>query len=68
MLTKQKTYTADIKLRVPEVLRRRIEDAARGNGASMNSEMIGRLERSFASDAPTDPIEKLAAIKAILAS
>jgi hypothetical protein len=38
----------DMKLRISPALRQRIEDAARTNNRTMNSEIISRLEFSFA--------------------
>src|SRR4051812_810016 len=39
--------TAQLKLRFPESLRRRLEREAGRNKKSMNSEIVSRLERSF---------------------
>jgi hypothetical protein len=39
-----------LKLRLPESLRRQIEDGARRSGRSMNSEIIHRLTTSFRSE------------------
>ena len=51
MTKKAERLTAELKLRVPEELRKRIETAAKaqfdGRGQSLNDEMIERLERSF---------------------
>jgi hypothetical protein len=45
-----KVGVADIKIRVKEPLRARVEAAARERGVSMNAELISRLEKSFAQD------------------
>lgn len=47
MAKRSKDEKADIKIRLTEGLRSRIENAAASRGVSMNSEMIERLERSF---------------------
>src|SRR5262245_57053492 len=51
MAKKGERLTAELKLRVPEALRKKIELAAKmrfdGKGQSLNEEMIDRLERSF---------------------
>jgi hypothetical protein len=44
----------DYKLRIRESLRRRIEQAARKRGASLNNEMARRLEHSFDQEALRD--------------
>jgi hypothetical protein len=44
---REKTATVDLKVRMKEALRYRIEAAARFRGASLNSEAVARLERSF---------------------
>lgn len=41
---------AVISLRIKEPLRAKVERAAKRNGTSMNSEIAGRLERSFVED------------------
>jgi Arc-like DNA binding domain len=41
----------DLKLRLSEKLRRKIERAAARNNHSMNTEILERLEESFAADA-----------------
>jgi Arc-like DNA binding dprotein len=43
-------HEAELKLRLGEKLRRRIERAAARNNHSMNTEILDRLERSFAAD------------------
>lgn len=49
----------DFKLRLPTILKERIEEAARGNNRSMNGEIVARLEESFGQ--PKSLIAKLAA-------
>ena len=43
---------AQISLRLPEELRRLVDEAAGKNGRSKNTEIIMRLEESFAGDRP----------------
>jgi hypothetical protein len=43
-------HEAELKLRLGEKLRRRIERAAARNNHSMNTEILDRLERSFEGD------------------
>lgn len=40
------------RLRIPEVLKDRIQNAADENGRSMTAEIVYRLERSFGSPSP----------------
>ncbi|MDJ0981194.1 MAG: Arc family DNA-binding protein [Kiloniellales bacterium] len=44
---------AQVGLRLPEDLRKRVEKAAKGQGVSMNAEIVSRLERSFMQDEET---------------
>jgi Arc-like DNA binding domain len=46
-MARKPTDTVQLKLRFPERLRRRIEQAGERNKQSMNAEIIERLERSF---------------------
>jgi len=48
MIARKRTDTAQLKLRLPETLRRQIEREARKNDHSLNTEMVRRLEQSFA--------------------
>lgn len=41
---------AQMKLRLPRTLRDEIEAAAKANNRSMNSEIVARLTRTFATD------------------
>jgi hypothetical protein len=50
MVEREKTATAEIKIRVKEPLRARVAAAARERGVSMNAEFADRLERSFVQD------------------
>jgi hypothetical protein len=50
--------TAQLKVRLPEVLRRELESAAAKTGWSMNSEILERLGKSFRA---TDPTQKIIA-------
>jgi len=43
-------YSAELKLRLPEWMRAAIEESAKKNGTSMNSEIMVRLIRSFEVD------------------
>ena len=47
---RDRTAVADVKTRLREPLRARLERAAKHRGVSMNSEIVDRLERSFARD------------------
>jgi hypothetical protein len=47
MALRGKSARAQVPLRIPEVQRARIEKAAKARGASMNAEIVERLERSF---------------------
>jgi hypothetical protein len=44
---RKKTDTVQLKLRIREALRRRLETAAKAADISLNSEMVRRLEGSF---------------------
>jgi hypothetical protein len=48
MAEREKYAVVELKVRVKEPLRDRIEAAARDRGVSMNAEVISRLEKSFA--------------------
>ena len=48
MAEREQYAVVELKVRVKEPLRDRIEAAARDRGVSMNAEVISRLERSFA--------------------
>lgn len=55
-------YHAQIKLRLPEELREKVEAAALSGSTSMNAEMVRRLELTFRNDevlARLDRVEKL---------
>ena len=60
MAEREKTATVDIKLRLKEPLRARVEAAAAERGVSMNAEMVDRLDRSF--DQPEMKIGLLAEV------
>ncbi|HUF80029.1 MAG TPA: Arc family DNA-binding protein, partial [Burkholderiales bacterium] len=47
MAKRKLSDTVDIKLRMKEALRARVERAAGKRGVSMNAEMVSRLEQSF---------------------
>jgi hypothetical protein len=50
-MVKKERLTAELKLRLPEPLRKKIEAAAKarldGRGVSLNTELVDRLDRSF---------------------
>jgi hypothetical protein len=46
-MARKPTDTVQLNLRFPEALRRRLERAANANYASMNAEIVHRLEQSF---------------------
>jgi hypothetical protein len=50
LVKRDRTAVADVKTRLREPLRAKLERAARDHGVSMNAEIVGRLERSFARD------------------
>jgi hypothetical protein len=51
MATRRKeSATAEIKTRLKETLRAKLEKAAKRRGVSMNSELVDRLEQTFAAD------------------
>ena len=47
MAKRGKSPRAQVPLRIPEALRARIEKVAKARGASMNAEIVERLQRSF---------------------
>ena len=49
MAKRKKTATVQLKLRIREELRQRLERQARGREVSLNNEMVRRLENSFES-------------------
>jgi hypothetical protein len=49
-MARKPTAEVQLKLRFPESLRRRLEREAEREGRSMNSEIIFRLQRTFAVD------------------
>jgi len=49
-MARKPTDEVQLKLRFPEALRRKLERAADHEGRSMNTEIIRRLERTFAVD------------------
>ena len=46
-MARKKSVTVDLKVRMKEPLRAKIEAAAKENGVSLNAEAVARLERSF---------------------
>ncbi len=50
MAKRKSSDTVDIKIRMKEPVRRKIEQAAAKRGVSMNAEMVSRLEQSFTSE------------------
>jgi hypothetical protein len=50
MAKRNETATAQLKVRLREPLRARIEAAAKRSGHSLNTEIVGRLERSITDD------------------
>ncbi|MGF1628287.1 MAG: hypothetical protein ACFCUT_02350 [Kiloniellaceae bacterium] len=48
MSERKKSDTIGLQIRMKEGLRRRLADAAADNSVSMNAELVGRLERTFA--------------------
>jgi hypothetical protein len=54
----------DMKIRLSAILRQQVEDAAKSNNRTLNSEIVSRLERTFRED--VERTDK--ALKAIQAS
>lgn len=50
MPPRKRTATVELKVRMKEPLRAKIEKAAKRRGVSMNAEAVDRLERSFSRD------------------
>jgi hypothetical protein len=49
-MARKPTDMVQLKLRFPEAVRRRLEREAKRNNRSMNTEIINRLQRTFAID------------------
>ena len=49
-MVRKKSATVDLKVRMKEPLRAKIEAAAGARGVSLNAETVDRLERSFATE------------------
>jgi 16S rRNA U1498 N3-methylase RsmE len=60
VMARKPTDTVQLKLRFPEKLRRRIEQAAERGKQSMNAEIIERLEQSFHKEDQLERDRKLA--------
>jgi len=56
----------DMKVRLSADLRRKVEDAARLNNRTLNSEIVFRLEASFLDQPAVREMDRLAAIEARL--
>jgi hypothetical protein len=56
---------ANLKIRVPESLRKKIEIAAKAEGRSMNSEMLRRLDQSFLSPPLEDALQAKEALSSV---
>ena len=50
MAQRKKTATVQLKVRMKEALRARIEKAAKAGSVSMNADIVARLERSFSTE------------------
>ena len=46
-MPRKKSDTIQLKVRMKEPLRARLEKAAKSNGLSLNAEAVARLEQSF---------------------
>lgn len=67
----KKPYPSELQdrfiIRFPEGMRDRIAEVAKGNGRSMNAEIVARLEASFTPPSPSGlPPEFMAEIEALL--
>jgi Arc-like DNA binding domain len=58
-MARKRTELRPVMVRLPETLRRRVERDAERNGRSMNTEIIHRLEQSFAEVDLRDTVESL---------
>jgi hypothetical protein len=59
MAKRKTTDTAQMNLRLPETLRKRIEVEAKKNGWSLNRELVRRLEQSFIHQSFEDLTQKV---------
>src|SRR5262245_26020289 len=57
MVRRKQAARADIKIRMKEPLRAKIEAAAKRRGVSMNAEMVSRLEQSFQKEGVSDEFQ-----------
>src|SRR5262245_37633013 len=57
MVRRKQAARADIKIRMKEPLRAKIEAAAKRRGVSMNAEMVSRLEQSFQKEGASDELQ-----------
>jgi hypothetical protein len=55
-----------VALRLPEGMRKQLQEAAAANGRSMNAEIVKRLERSFVGFFGGDPAEDEATLEQML--
>jgi hypothetical protein len=60
VVARKLTDTVKLQVRLPERLRRRLEQAAKHNGWSMNTEIVNRLDVSFQREAREEMIQKTA--------
>ena len=65
MAKRKPTDTAQMNLRLPETLRKKIEVEAKKNGWSLNRELVRRLERSFTNQEVEAVIQSTAEMVAI---
>ncbi len=58
--------TPSYPLRMPDELRRRLEEAAEESGRSVNAEIVARLQQSFVSRVELTHTEVVAVVRATL--
>ena len=51
-------FLPDMKIRLSAELRRQVENAAKENNRTLNSEIVSRLERTFREDAKGGPAKE----------
>jgi hypothetical protein len=62
MAKRKRTDVVKLQLRIRELLRKRLEDAARVKDVSLNAEIVSRLEESFTRASTQDDLNKMRAI------
>src|ERR1700674_1254231 len=71
MAKRSKTAVANLKVRLRESLRSKIERAAKSRGVSMNAEMVDRIDESFEKEAEIERLfgsDKVFALMKVVSS